>query len=740
MGWFRRLTGVSLKSKSRTGSPAPRDPADVDQAATPPGPSSRPAALEAGASPQIPGSPRASNPGAHRPGHRRTRSREAFGGRDDGIPVVPPRSPGFDAARGHQGFRDDPHARSPRGPSSGPPSFGRSSPSPVGSVRGGDEFVRPLGLSNLGEHARISNGGGGTHGGDGDGTAGGGWGSNTAGGWGSRPRHRRLGSRGSVGADTTSSGHSDDRTDTVRTGFYLAPAPMKPRRWTKGDCLGSGSFGTVYLGLNGETGELFAVKEVAMTRRTGEGGEGGLNPQPEEDGIDASATEAVEQLEQEVELLSRLQHPNIVRYVGISRESRALYIFLEYVPGGSIASLLSRFGAFEESVISVYTRQILIGLDYLHSQRCVHRDIKGGNILVEKSGRIKLADFGMAKSLVEQMADGGSFKGSAYWMAPEVIRQKGSGNHPAADVWSVGCTVIEMASGEHPWGDCSGQVQAIFKIASTKELPRVPEQLSPAASEFVLMCLQRDPDARPDSEALLLHPFVVNAQVDVEVPALRYEGYWSDEFDEDDSRFGGFDGGSEHGAPTSGPASSTGPSDAAHSKAAGGGFVTSGSSDNSSSHRGERDERCDDDDLNDDDKMDRARLPSDSGAPAAESPPGAWTARGASGRGRHSRRGSRTSLPDVSSRRSPPPPLPRVGDWRTEVEAMRGAYGGDEEEGEGTAGGGGGGGGGRAAGEEVEFGASARSMRVRGLLDLPPLPAMGAPKPPTLATLTRTKE
>ena len=112
MGWFRRLTGVSLKSKSRTGSPAPRDPADVDQAATPPGPSSRPAALEAGASPQIPGSPRASNPGAHRPGHRRTRSREAFGGRDDGIPVVPPRSPGFDAARGHQGFRDDPHARS----------------------------------------------------------------------------------------------------------------------------------------------------------------------------------------------------------------------------------------------------------------------------------------------------------------------------------------------------------------------------------------------------------------------------------------------------------------------------------------------------------------------------------------------------------------------------------------------------------------------------------------------------
>ena len=516
--------------------------------------------------------------------------------------------------------------------------------------------------------------------------------SNGTGGLGSG-RHRRLGSRGS-GADTTSSGHSDDRADTVRSGFYLAPAPMKPRRWTKGDCLGSGSFGTVYLGLNGETGELFAVKEVAMTKRTGEGGEA----RHEEGGIDASAAEAVEQLEQEVELLSRLQHPNIVRYVGISRESRALYIFLEYVPGGSIASLLSRFGAFEESVISVYTRQILIGLDYLHSQRCVHRDIKGGNILVEKSGRIKLADFGMAKSLVEQMADGGSFKGSAYWMAPEVIRQKGSGNHPAADVWSVGCTVIEMASGEHPWGDCSGQVQAIFKIASTKELPRVPEQLSPAASEFVLMCLQRDPDARPDSETLLLHPFVVNAQVDVEVPALRYEGYWSDEFDEDDSRFGGFDGGSEHGAPTSGPASSiTVGFDG--TLARGGVPFTSGSSDNSSSHRGERDERHDDDDGCDDTAGGGGDgFPSDSGAPAAESSPGAWTARERAARGLSLAAGRSTSLPDVSSRRSPPPPPPRVGDWRTEVEAMRGAYGGDEEEGEGTAGGGGGGGGGRRSG------------------------------------------
>jgi hypothetical protein len=156
------------------------------------------------------------------------------------------------------------------------------------------------------------------------------------------PRHRRVGSRGSV-AETVSSGQSDD-THTVRSGFYLSPAPMMPRRWTKGDSLGSGSFGCVFLGLNSDTGELFAVKEVAVNKKD-----------------DAAQREAIEQLEQEVELLSRLQHPNIVRYIGIEREVTALYIFLEYVPGGSIASLLGRFGRFEESVICVYTRQILIG-------------------------------------------------------------------------------------------------------------------------------------------------------------------------------------------------------------------------------------------------------------------------------------------------------------------------------------------------------------------------------------------
>ncbi|KAI8477221.1 MAG: kinase-like domain-containing protein [Monoraphidium minutum] len=280
----------------------------------------------------------------------------------------------------------------------------------------------------------------------------------------------------------------------------------RPARWRKGDAVGAGSFGAVYLGLNTETGELMAIKEVTLAV------EG------------AHLKEAAEQLEQELVLLAGLDHPNIVRYLGTSRDEGSLLIFLEYVPGGNIASLVARFGPLGEAVIRIYTRQLLEGqrvawrLAYLHAQRVVHRDVKGANLLLEKDGRIKLADFGMAKQMVEAASFTKSFKGSAFWMAPEVIRQQGHG--VAADVWSVGCTVLEMATGKPPWAQCSSQVQAIFKIASSQELPAVPETLSPEASEFVLLCLQRDPGARPSAEELLRHPFVA-AQPGSFIPALR---------------------------------------------------------------------------------------------------------------------------------------------------------------------------------------------------------------------------
>ncbi|GFR53058.1 hypothetical protein Agub_g15733, partial [Astrephomene gubernaculifera] len=317
------------------------------------------------------------------------------------------------------------------------------------------------------------------------------------------------------------------------------PGPTVPVRWRKGEGIGAGSFGQVYLALNCETGELLAVKEVPagladLALGAGAGGAGGAGGGGGAGGAGggggagrSSAVEAVAQLEREVALLSALRHPNIVRYVGTQRSGGGgaaaggyasaaggggtgppLYIFLEYVPGGSLSSQLSRFGPLPEPLVALYTRQLLLGLAYLHAQRTVHRDVKGANLLLEKTGVLKLADFGMAKQLMEQVSFTRSFKGSAYWMAPEVIKQQGYGVQ--ADIWSVGCTVLEMATGKPPWSQCTSQVQAIFKIASSPDLPAIPEHLSPQASEFILLCLQRDPSARPTAEELLRHPFVTS--------------------------------------------------------------------------------------------------------------------------------------------------------------------------------------------------------------------------------------
>ncbi|EEF51206.1 mitogen-activated protein kinase kinase kinase YODA [Ricinus communis] len=269
-----------------------------------------------------------------------------------------------------------------------------------------------------------------------------------------------------------------------------AENPTSPgSRWKKGRLLGRGTFGHVYLGFNRESGEMCAMKEVTLFSD------------------DPKSKECAQQLGQEIALLSRLQHPNIVQYYGSETVDDKLYIYLEYVSGGSIYKLLQEYGQFGEIAIRSYTQQILSGLAYLHAKNTVHRDIKGANILVDPTGRVKLADFGMAKHITGQSCPL-SFKGSPYWMAPEVIR-KPNGCNLAVDIWSLGCTVLEMATTKPPWSQHEG-VAALFKIGNSKELPTIPDHLSEKGKDFVRQCLQRDPSHRPTAAQLLEHPFVKN--------------------------------------------------------------------------------------------------------------------------------------------------------------------------------------------------------------------------------------
>ncbi|NWT23185.1 M3K19 kinase, partial [Cardinalis cardinalis] len=275
-------------------------------------------------------------------------------------------------------------------------------------------------------------------------------------------------------------------------------ATKDPITWTRGEVLGKGAYGTVYCGLTSQ-GQLIAVKQVVL------------------DTSDQLTTEKeYQKFHEEVDLLKTLKHVNIVTYLGTCLEDNILSIFMEFVPGGSISSILNRFGPLPEVVLCKYTKQILQGVAYLHDNRVVHRDIKGNNVMLMPTGVIKLIDFGCARRLAWASLSGTrgellrSVHGTPYWMAPEVISDSGYGRK--SDIWSVGCTVFEMATGKPPLASMD-RVAAMFYIGAHRGLmPALPDRFSSAAVEFVHACLTRDQQERPSALQLLDHPFVKGGQ------------------------------------------------------------------------------------------------------------------------------------------------------------------------------------------------------------------------------------
>uniref|UniRef100_A0A2K5QQB4 Mitogen-activated protein kinase kinase kinase 19 n=1 Tax=Cebus imitator TaxID=2715852 RepID=A0A2K5QQB4_CEBIM len=268
----------------------------------------------------------------------------------------------------------------------------------------------------------------------------------------------------------------------------------EPILWTKGEILGKGAYGTVYCGLTSQ-GQLIAVKQVAL------------------DTSDKLATEKeYQKLQEELDLLKALKHVNIVAYLGTCLQENTVSIFMEFVPGGSISSIINRFGPLPEMVFCKYTKQILQGVAYLHENCVVHRDIKGNNVMLMPTGIIKLIDFGCAKRLAWAGLNGThsdmlkSMHGTPYWMAPEVINESGYGRK--SDIWSIGCTVFEMATGKPPLASMD-RMAAMFYIGAHRGLmPSLPDHFSENAADFVRMCLTRDQHERPSALQLLKHSFL----------------------------------------------------------------------------------------------------------------------------------------------------------------------------------------------------------------------------------------
>lgn len=250
-------------------------------------------------------------------------------------------------------------------------------------------------------------------------------------------------------------------------------------RWFKGQLIGKGTYGRVYLGMNATTGEFLAVKEVEVNPHAAKGDRNKMR-------------EMVAALDQEIDTMQHLDHVNIVQYLGCERKETSISIFLEYISGGSIGSCLRKHGKFEESLVSSLTRQTLSGLAYLHREGILHRDLKADNILLDLDGTCKISDFGISKKTDNIYGNdkSNSMQGSVFWMAPEVIRSQGEGYSAKVDIWSLGCVVLEMFAGRRPWSK-EEAVGAIYKIANG-EMPPIPDEvretISPLAIAFMLDC------------------------------------------------------------------------------------------------------------------------------------------------------------------------------------------------------------------------------------------------------------
>ncbi|XP_020572327.1 mitogen-activated protein kinase kinase kinase NPK1-like [Phalaenopsis equestris] len=247
-------------------------------------------------------------------------------------------------------------------------------------------------------------------------------------------------------------------------------------RWILGPPLGHGATATVSLAVDAISGDLFAVKSSHISRAA--------------------------LLQKEQSILSSISSPHIISCLGSSVSRDSCNLFLEFAAGGALSDIA---GYLSEPKIRSFTRQILLALCYLHSNGIVHGDVKGRNVLVGSEGKIKLGDFGCAHRVGE-----GLVMGTPAFMAPEVARGEEQGI--ASDVWSLGCTVVEMATGKSPWPDVNDAVAAIHRIGFTGDVPAMPECVLEEAKDFVLKCFQRDPKERWTAEQLLSHPFVAEIE------------------------------------------------------------------------------------------------------------------------------------------------------------------------------------------------------------------------------------
>ncbi|XP_040576869.1 mitogen-activated protein kinase kinase kinase 4 isoform X3 [Lepeophtheirus salmonis] len=262
--------------------------------------------------------------------------------------------------------------------------------------------------------------------------------------------------------------------------------------WQRGVKIGQGSFGKVYTAINNETGDIMAMKEIPL--------------QPNNHKI-------LMEIDDELRIFENIRHKHIINHYGVEIHRGEMLIFMEYCPEGTLEDLVtSTESGLVESSVRRYARQLLEAVTVLHENQIVHRDIKGANIfLTDEMQNIKLGDFGCAVKIKAQKTVVGELKefvGTQAFMAPEVFTSNMKDGHGrAADIWSIGCVVVEMATGNIPWHELASDYQILYKVGMGGS-PSPPEHMSHEGKNFLTLCFKHNPKARATAEDLLIHPFL----------------------------------------------------------------------------------------------------------------------------------------------------------------------------------------------------------------------------------------